>query len=375
MANVSLSDVLGAPQLTGVFQAVKTGIPNVFPDGFFQFDKYVEKDCGTYFLVEGTRTVARTVAYNGPSVARQLKGVTEVPVKLIHVKENITLPMADFRSLIDPNASNLADVKIDSDKAAEIGRQVREARKNVDNLRVAALTQMFALGHIYFDGQGNLLPSSAGAKTDVDYKFPATNLNQLNPGGGNIINVSWDNPAAAIDTQLLGLKQQATRATGYPLVHAFYGKNIPQYLTRNKVMASYFIRNPATNAQFLNTGEIPNLMGLQWHPAYEAFYETSDAAGGATGTLQSLFDDDTVVFTPAPSSDWLGWIGGSYDVPTSPAIASDGLDALKNFRTVRGMFAFATITTDPPAIKMVYGDTFLPVPRVPKAIYVAKVRF
>lgn len=370
MASVSLTDVLGAPQLCGVIQGVKTGVPDVFPAGFYQVDKTVERDVGSYFRVTGTRTNAKAVAYGSPSAARQMKGVEEVPVKLVHSAENISFPMADFRGLIRKDSSG-SSLVIDEKGVQEVGRQVREARKNIDNLKVSMLTSALFQGAIYFDGQGNLLPSSSGARTTTSMQIPSGNTGQLNVfGGGAILTAGWQTAGTDIATQALNLKQAAVRKTGYPLKYAFYGKNVPGYLTNNTKLQNFFVRNAAQNSQFLTTAEIPNpLLGFTWLPAYEAFFED------ASGNIQSLVGDDQVVFTPEPSTDWLAWLNGTYDVPTALKVGGDAVDAIGNTMAVGGDFAYAVLKDDPVSIKMVYGTTTLPVVKVPGAIYIATVNF
>src|SRR5262249_15760083 len=157
-----------------------------------------------------------------PSLARQLRNVEEVPFKLVHVAENVNFPMHQFRNLIDKGSLN-----IDEKGIREITRQVREARKNVDNLRVAALTHVLFTGQIYFDRQGNVLTASSGAKTTVDFAVPSGNKNQLNwDGNGNLLSAGWQTAATDIATQLINLRRAAERLTGYELRHAFYGRNV-----------------------------------------------------------------------------------------------------------------------------------------------------
>lgn len=367
MASVNLTDVLGAPQLCGTIQGVKTGIPDVFPPAFYQVDKTVAKDIGSYFRVTGTRTTARAVAYGGPSVARAMKDVEEVPVKLIHSAENITIPMADFTGLLNKNSAGSA-LMIDQKGVDEIGRQVREARKNVDNLMVSALTSALFKGAIYFDGQGNLLPSSSGAKTTVDFAIPAGNKTTLDVFGSGAIITAWSTTTVSINTQLITLKQAARKLTGYPLKYAFYGKNVPNYLITNATLKDFFVRAGSYNGQFLSEGDIPNpLMGLTWLPAYESFFEDQ------AGAIQSLVGDDQVVFTPEPSLDWIGWLQGTYYVPTSLTISGDAVEALGNVMAAVGDFAYSTINTDPLSIKMVYGTTKIPVIKANKAVFIATV--
>ena len=161
MSTVSLQDILGGPNLCGVIQGTATGIRNVFPESFYQVDKTVDRDTGEYTRVTGTRTVARIAAYGSPSQQRQLSGVEAVPVKLIHTVENILLPTADYLNLL-----SFDDTSKQQRGIQEVTRQVREFRSNFDNLRVAALTQMLFQGAIYWDGNGNLLPSSTRRQND-----------------------------------------------------------------------------------------------------------------------------------------------------------------------------------------------------------------
>ncbi len=369
MATVTLQDVLGGPNLCGVIQGTATGIPNVFPPAFYAVDKTVDRDTGEYTRVSGTRTVARIAAYGSPSQQRQLRGLEAVPVKLIHTVESFLLPTADYLNLLQ-----YEDTAKQKRGIQEVTRQVREFRKNFDNLRVASLTQMLFQGSIYWDGAGNLLPNSTGAKTIANFGVPAGNQGQLDPlsQGSNVIDTSWDNAAANIDKNLLTLRQIATRLTGYPLKYAFYGRNVPTYLTNNTKLQNYFIRDPGDNAQYLSTADIPSpLLGLEWRPAYDAFFED------ATGTLQNLVGDDQVVFTPEPSSDWIGWLEGTYPVPTNLGnVAQDAAESLRSsVTTASGMFAYGVVNTDPVTVKMVAGDTFLPVLKVPKAIFIATVKF
>ncbi len=187
-----------------------------------------------------------------------------------------------------------------------------------------------------------------------------------------MLDASWDNAAADIDRQLLNLRQTAARLSGYPLRYAFYGKNVPTYLTGNAKLTNYFVRNAGDDASYLSTAEIPSpLLGFTWVPAHDAFFED------ANGVLQPLVGDDQVAFTPDPTPDWIGWLEGTYPVPTTVgAVAGDAAQSLRaNVTTAAGLFAYGVLSTDPVTVKMVAGDTFLPVLKVPKAIFIATVKF
>jgi len=370
MAYVALQDVLGAPQICGVIQETVTGIPDVFPTGFWPDGAVVDKDTGSYMRVQGQRQNAAITKYGAPAQDVQLQNIEQVPFICYHTCNKIELPAADFRGLIrkDSAGSNLV---IDQKGADEIARQIFQARRVVDNLRTSAKTSAFFLGSINWNNKGALLPSNAGATISAGFGIPAGNQNQLNVfGSGNIISQPWSNAATNIEQQIVQLKQASIRQTGYPIKYAFYGANIPQYLMNNNTLQQFFVRNNSANAQFLATGDIPNpLLGLTWVPAYESFFQQ------ANGNLVSVVNNDAVVFTPAPSNEWHEVVQGKYDVPGEDMLGKTGLDLLADMDVMEGMFAYALLELDPVRLALIYGDTSLPVLKNPLVIYQAFVNF
>lgn len=360
MASVSLRDVLAAPQLCGAYETVKTGIPDVFPPEFYKSDHEVNENTGSYFQVEGQREVAEIAAYGSRSTATQLKGVTEVPVILLHVCKNITLPMTKLGNLIrkDSSGSNLL---IDEKGVQEIARHVRNSVQLVKNLKIAMLAQSLALGNTYFDAEGRLLPSASGTKTTAPVGTASANIGNLTAVLSG--STAWSNTSADIADQLIQLDQKAMDETGFSLEYAFYGRNIVKYLTGNAKMASFMARNEVANDVFLRKGRIAELGNLTWLPGYRASYRDS------TETTQRLIGDDQVIFTPAPDPSWIGWINGGYAIPNSTNVVHDAIEALANIEVVYGDFMYASVETDPVSIKLIFGTTTLPTIRVPKAAY------
>ena len=367
----TLDQIIGGVNLTGVIQQTTTGIPDVFPAGFYASRQTVDGDTGEYTRVDGTRATARIAAYGSPSQTRELVDIAKVPVKLIHTIESI-----HHKPYVLTNLLNFNDLSRQQLGIAEVTRQTRQFKQLFDNLRVAALTSVLFTGSINFDGHGNLLPSSSGAKVSVSYGVPSGNTGQLDVlggvyGAGNILDASWDQADTNIATQLSNLKKAALRVTGYPLAHAFYGQNVLDYLLNNTKFKEIMKFNTAANTQSL-AGDVPQgLFGLAWHPAYEAFFEDQ------TGTNQDLVGGNQVLFTPEPSMDWLDWLEGTYPVPTSVGnITPDAIAAtLNNVSVATGMFSYGQVISDPVTVKQVAGDTFLPVLKVPKAVFVATVQF
>ena len=357
----TLKQILGGKNLTGVVQGVKGGIPNVLPAEFFNLTRPVEGDQATYRKVNGTRKTARLAMYGAPSRIREHVGITEVPVKLIHSVES-----QGHNPIVLQNLTNLGDEGKQAMGRGEIARQTGEFARLFTNLRVAAVTQMLALGLNHFDGDGNLLPSASGAVFSVDFQVPAGNKDGLDVfGAGNLISASWATAGTDIIGDVKAIKTAALKLTGYPLVHAFYGENVLEHLASNTAIAALTAsNNPMQNA--FAAHEVPeNLLGLQWHPADTAFYEDQD------GVIKDIWGADTVVFTPAIDRTWYEMFEGSYVIPTDIGdITGDAVAALSNVTTVNGMFSYAQVTSDPVGIKHVAGDTFLPCLKVPGAIFI-----
>ena len=362
----TIQQVIGGVNLTGVIQATTTGIPDVLPDAFYADRQPVNGDTGEYTRVTGTRRTARIAAYGSASQVRELKDIGKIPVKLIHTVESIYHKPATLTNLFAYDQLEIQRLGI-----MEITRQTREFRMLFDNLRVAAAECALFAGTINYDGQGNLLPSPAGAVVSVNYGVPSGNQGQLNVDGtGNIIAVKWSTNTAPIVTQVNKLKKAARRLSGYPIKLAFYGENVPDYIFSNTAYRDFLKLNIKGN-EAANAGEIADgWCGLTWIPAYEAFFEDQN------GVNQNLVNPDMVTFTPAPSLDWWEWLEGTYPVPTTiGTISNDAAQAMPSVAVATGMFSYGQIMTDPTTVKQVAGDTFLPVVKVPAAIFQAIVHF
>lgn len=362
----TIEQIIGGVNLVGVIQATTTGIPDVLPPAFYADRSPVNGDTGEYTKVTGTRKTARIAAYGSASQVRQLKDIAKVPVKLIHTVESVYHKPSTYMNLFEYNNLALQRLGIQ-----EVTRQTREFKQLFDNLRVAAAESALFKGAIYYDGSGNLLPSSSGAVVTVNYGVPAGNQAQLNvDGSGNIIGTKWSTVTAPIITQCNKLRKAARKLTGYPLKYAFYGENVPDYIFSNTTYREFLKINTAANKSALE-GEIADgFGGFTWIPAYQAFFEDDN------GVNQDLVNPNGVTFTPAPSIDWWEWLEGTYPVPTSiGAVSSDAASAMQSVNVATGMFSYGTVVSDPTTVKQVAGDTFLPVMKVPKAVFQAVVDF
>lgn len=355
MAGKTLQQILGYVSLTGVIQGVKTGIPDNLPPAFMRTKRSVLADQGRYTRVTGTRQTARQNQYGSPARNRALRDISNVDVKLISSYESVSMDPQLLQTL-----RNYDNYDIQSMGIQEVDRQTAQFRQLFDNLDLSCIYSMLANGKIWFDGEGNLLPTSSGAVVTVNFQMNANNQNQLN----GIVTASWANANTDIPLQLRNLKVRAAELTGYPLKYAFYGVNIPSYLTSNNYVQEYLSRNVSFAQKWLEAADVPDgLFGLTWVPVYTSFYEDQN------GTNQTFFGGDTVVFTPEINADVYELLEGTTTIPTTFNATADLASSLDTLKQVTGMYSYGMVNFNPVGITMYGGNVSLPVMKVPDAYY------
>lgn len=355
----SLQEVLGYLTISKAIQETTSGIPQPLPPGFFKSNTKALDGKGTYVRYTGERRTAKLAQRGSPARRADLKRVGESPFKCLHLYEEQSLDPFVLRYLRSANAWE-HDAGYE-----EIKRQVREFAMKFYNTRVASVLQVLRNGVLYWDIDGNLLPSSSTAVHTHSFQMNANNQNQLN----SIITASWATTTTDIPLQLRNLKKRARRLTGYPIKFAIYGENIPSYFSQNEYVIDYLARNPKMQTQYLETAEIPDgLFGLTWIPAYEAFYEDS------AGTNQDIWGGDVVVFTPEISEEWWDIAEGDFPVPTDIGrVYTDGAAANASLKQVWGAGGYGIVGYNPPTVTGFYFDNFLPLLKNADAIYSADV--
>lgn len=353
-----LQSVLGGRTLTGTTLKVKSGVPNPFPNEFFTLTKNEVGNTGSFKRVENTRAVAHIVQYGSPAEQVDLQGVEVVPVVLAHAFEKASHNPLILQKLMSDDGTVQAFAE------DEIGRQAGEFRRRFDNLRIALVASMLALGRIYLDANGRLLSSATGAIVTIDYQVPAVNRNQAD----GIIAASWATATTNIPGHIQQIKDKALETTGYEPAVALYGSNIMTYLLTNNHCAAAIANNPAWAGAMLG-GRIPDgFMGLKWLPANSAFFVDH------TGTVRRFFGADSVVMFPAVTRDWYELLQGSYMIPTElGGVSATPEAAIRNTQMVFGMFGYAVVSHNPVTIEQFGGDTILPALKVPGAIWILDV--
>lgn len=369
---LTLQQIIGRESMLGLVEGVKTGVKKPFPDAFYASNQKTVGDSGSYLQVNGTRQLARLVQYGSSSKARNHDGLVERPVKLMHTFEHVDHTPMMLQKLIPPDGATLDGLPTAMQRMGmdEIKRQTTLFKQRFENLRNTAIAMALARGVIYIDANGNIQNTSSGAAYSIDFQIPSGNKGQLNyNGGGAIIGASWATDGTDIIGDMEQLHVAAEELTGYPLGHAFYGRNIFEYLASNTRLAAFIGANPSTAASFMARAIPDGFLGLKWHPAFHALYQDDG------GTYNAVVPDDTIVFTPEPDPSWYDVIEGTFIVPRSTGnVSGDAIQALSDLEMVTGMFNYAHVgNVDPPGVRHYAGDTFLPVVKVPSAIFIADV--
>ncbi len=356
MANQTFADFIYGQKLTQLIQSesIRGGIPNPLPAELFRVTRQVQGNMVEYDQVDGNRTAARIVQYGSPSQRRAVKGAQRKTATMVHSNEHIVHDES-FLTCLKQTDNPLAQQAAQQ----EIVRRTRNFARGFDTLRISAVLSAFATGHIYADASGVILPSSTGAKLDLDFGIPTGNFKSKTQLG------DWSQATTDIPGKLKAFRAACAKANGYMPVHVLYGASVPGYLAANNYTGKLIQMNSAYNQSFLQSNAIPQgFMDMQWHPVSDAFLLD------ATGTPTSLFDDKSVVFLPEIGEDWYEFVEGSKIIPTGVATAGQSLEELiAGVSMGFGQYTYVEMMTDPISIKQIAGDTFLPLIKVPSAVY------
>jgi len=361
----NLASVLGGRVLCGTIEKIKPGLPvESLPPGLMTPNRKINGNNCTYYQVNGSRQTARMVQYGAASQRRTISGVSEVPVILSHWAENMEIKPATLMNL----QSQTGEEQERGEQ--EVTRQLKETKQISENTRAAYVMAAFALGQIYFGLDGSLSATTVSGGQSIDMKIPAANATQgLDTDGSTaLVSASWLTAGTNIVGDVVRIQKRALQQSGYKLKNALYGSAVINAMLANTSLQNIIYRSPEYQKAF-SQGMIPNgFLGLNWYPAYETFFEDNTDTAGA-GAIKELFPTGQVTFLPEVSADWYELIEGSKLIPSGVGASADISQLIGSAMNAYGEFAYAYATMDPFTCTMVYGDTFLPVIKVPSAVY------
>jgi hypothetical protein len=210
------------------------------------------------------------------------------------------------------------------------------------------------MGKTYYDQNGHLLHNSTGARSQiVDFGIPSTNLDATSS--------SWNTASTDIISPIQAIKQEAIKATGYPLKYAFYESTTLAYILKNDYVTKWMQTNASVANDVVN-GQVPsNFCGLQWIDVTNAHFQNN------SGTVRDWQGAGYITFAPDPQ-DVMENVEGSCVVPTSFSVSS--LDnATAGQQEVFGASSYATPTFNPVGVECFVQDVYLPAMTVPGAFW------
>ena len=341
---------------------------------------------GTYFIYDRTRTVAQARSPNTPPATISPKPVGRVSYAIPRFHEKIRLE-AELLAHLGTFGPNVPVKDRGRDYVGRVLDYMAQRMNNTVELMVAAVLR----GHIFFRNSGDdwfptlTAPAAGVPSVDVNYQLFAGNQNQLNMlGAGNIITVSWADPNAPIvSNDLPKIAEAMAKLSGYALTDAWVGPTVwGQIITNTEVIQTAGSANqPFEYQRFENTpgGAQANqwvsvLRGyptIRWHVGNDYFIADGNLdptpASTSVGTLTPVIPDNTVVFTPEPSPEWIDglwyaeYVSEQVGMPARPA---------PSYYTYWNEWI-----TQPSTVELIGLMNFLPRLRIPKALVSAVVIF
>ena len=344
-------------------EAIKRGLPWTLPDELMEPD--AEKPVGMevqYDSITGNRQLAQLVSHLDPSRRQQVPGVTRKFATALGSKEHFFIDSERLLAL----KSNLPVI---AQRARRyIVNDMANFRSRQDNLKLSLVTSVFANQlKIFYDVNGNVLPTSSGAYNTVDFLMPAGNIltKTSTIGNSSVVVGDWSASTTDIPNTMRTLRQQNLQANNYSLGTVLYGKSIPSYFAANTEMQTFMSRQPKLNEEFMETNEVPaGLLDYEWKPVADAYFVD------AGGTVRQWFPDNKIVVFPAVSPDWYGYVEAGTLVPrTFGQIGQDPDQMIDQCFVANGNFSYCLFNSDPVSVKVITGWFGLPIPKVPGVVY------
>jgi hypothetical protein len=341
-------------------------------------------------IFDHTRVVATAKAPNtGPAViAPNPTGEVRIDCSRYHMKVPLsTEVLGNLSPIMGPNS------QIDTGGQNYISQQIEYIHTRFNNV-VELMSSGMMQDSLYFLQSGDniypqLAPLTAGQfGQQVPFQIPAGNKAQLNMlGTGNLIDLTWANPAAQIMKQIQKIKAAFAQLSGYPMTDVWINS-----LTWYNLISNTELRNLAgsANTPFAEYKDEPE-KGMDGEPTGDRyavlraeptvkFHITDEVLGtgadidpvyatlpaSALATLVKVVPDNQAWFCTEPNRRWTSlYHGGEYVVenPGMPMVLR------------RGYYYWKEWTTQPGGLDLIGLLNCIPMLKIPKVIAPASVIF
>jgi hypothetical protein len=365
------------------FQPNKFNPDNVSLEG--PNTRYGDTRFASFRLDNVTRVVGKARAPGTGPASVPVNPIGEVRVSCARFHEKVRLLgefLGNLSPIIGPNS------QVDTGGQNYIARQTTHLAEKYNNT-IELLTMGMFQDNLYFQMSGDNLLPVIGAPTapnlgfQIPFQVPAGNKNQLNMlGGGNIIQVGWQNIGAPLIKNCLQIQAAMTQLSGYQPKHFWLNS-----LTWYNVLLNQEVRNTAgtSNTPFATydrvaekavdgepqpefAAELRGIPWAQWHIADDVIVTGTDVdpiwTSSSGGTYAKVCPDNTALITPEPGSDWAEMYQGAEYISEN---------AGQPMMLKRGYTFWKEWVTQPSCIELIALMNCIPLLYVPKAIAFATV--
>lgn len=305
----------------------------------------------SYDIFNHTRKIATGRSPGVESKYRKPQRVGRVPYVIPRAAEKMHLK---YERLNNQRKIGGPTTAVDRGGMRYISAQERHLAALFANL-IEFQTAAMLRGKYYFiqeDNDPDTLQHSftdpGGDAITIDYQISADNFAQLDLGtGSDIIDVSWDDPAADIPAHIYAINKAQLERTGYGIE-----KCLLQSSVWNHILANTNVQKQAGTArspfEFIRkTGEgkfMVKLHALPWMEFILVDYGL-EVYNPATSqdTWQDMIEDNHAVFLPAINQSWTSYLRGGEEVVEGP-------NGRQSFQY--GMYAYSHPTFDPAGINL-----------------------
>lgn len=297
-----------------------------------------------------------------PARVLQPTGLSERRIYMLHAFNEIGLSMDALQMIRRPS-----DETLQKKGREEIQRQFEDFGDRHLIFRAVCLAKTLTQGVIHFNAEGQVLESSSGAAYSVDFGVPASHKNQLDPGSGNLIATSWDDPAAKILDDLDEIRIQAETENGGEPKHIWLHHTAKRWLRDNTQLQGYVQGSPDKVDRVLAGSMIEDLNGWTWH-FYSGTYQAAD------GTTKPYLPTSQALITPE-LGPWLRAVNGSELITSFEGIKSSVDAALGEISEVFGDFAYVKLVDNPTKLVLRMGTNFVYAFANPNAVWMPTIDF
>jgi hypothetical protein len=297
-----------------------------------------------------------------PARLLQPSGATERRVYMLHAFNEVGLSMDALQMIRRPN-----DQTLQEKGREEIVRQMEDFGARHHIFRAVCLAKTLSAGEIHFGADGQVLESSSNAAYSVDFGVPASHKGGLDSGGGDLIDVPWDDPTAKILDQLDAVRIEAEEQNAEEPRHVWLHHSAKRWLRDNEQIKSYVAGSPEAVDRVLRGTMIEDLNGWTWH----FFSGTYQAADGAT---LPYIPRNQAILTP-DVGPWLRAANGSELITSFEGIRSSVDGALEEVTEVFGDFAYVKLVDNPTKLVLRMGVNFVYAFANPNAVWMPTIEW